>query len=91
MKLSNAQVRDQSEIVANEGQAVRAQRSVEDQALKASVSDQFSPDQPESESKPSRSVQFKTDVLVSSSSSQSSQCTSEMCANGNGCQWQWPF
>ena len=57
MKLFNAQVRDQSESVAVEGQAVRAQRSVEDQALKAkssvqalkaSVSDQISSVQSES-------------------------------------------
>ena len=87
MKLFNAQVRDQSEIVAEEGQAIRAQRSVSesdqalkakssDQALKASVSDsvQSSSVQSVSESKPSRSVQFSSDVLVSSNS-QSSQCT----------------
>ena len=42
MRLFNAQVRDQSETVAEEGQAVRAQRSVSesDQALKAKSSDQ---------------------------------------------------
>ena len=41
MRLFNAQVRDQLETVAGEGQAIRAQRSVSelDQALKASVSD----------------------------------------------------
>ena len=85
MRLFNAQVRDQSKTVAEEGQAIRAQRSVEDQALKAkrsdtdldqalkaSVSDQISPVQLESESK--NSVQFKTNVSVSSSSP-SSQCT----------------
>ena len=64
MKLFDAQVRDQSGTDAEEGQAVRAQRSVEDQALKALVSDQFSLDQPESKSKQSRSVQFKTDVSL---------------------------
>ena len=78
MRLFNAQVRDQSETVSVEGQAIRAKRS--DQALKASVSDQISSVQsssvqPESESKTSRSVQFKTSVPVSSNSSQSSQCT----------------
>ena len=77
MKLFNDQVRDQIESVAVEGQASRAKRSIEDQVLKAldSVSDQFSPDQPESESKSPRSVQFKSDVSVSSSSQSSSQCT----------------
>ena len=92
MKLFNAQVRDQSETVSVEGQAIRAKRSgsdsdqalkaqSSDQALKASVSDQISSVQsssvqPESESKTSRSVQFKTSVSVSSSSSpSSSQCT----------------
>ena len=35
MKLFNAQVEDQSELVVVEGQASRAKRSVEDQALKA--------------------------------------------------------
>ena len=87
MKLFNAQVRDQSETIAKEGQAVRAQRSVSesdqalkakssDQALKAPVSDsvQSSLAQSVSESKPSRSVQFSSDVPVSSSN-QSSQCT----------------
>ena len=77
MKLFSAQVREQSETVSVEGQALKAQ--ISDQALKASVSDsdrdQSSSDQPESESKPSRSVQFKTSVPVSSSSSQSSHCT----------------
>ena len=82
MKLFNAQVRDQSETVSVEGQAIRAKRSVSDsdQALKASVSDQISSVQsssvqPESESKTSRSVQFKTSVSVSDSSPSSSQCT----------------
>ena len=92
MRLFNAQVRDQTETVSVEGQAVRAKRSVSDsdqalkaqitdQALKASVSDQISSVQsssirPESESKTSRSVQFKTSVSVSSNSSpNSSQCT----------------
>ena len=72
MKLFNAQIRDQSETDAEECQAIRAQRSVEDQALKASVSDQFSPNQPDSESKTSRSFQFNPDVLVSSNSQSSS-------------------
>ena len=42
MRLFNAQVRDQSETVAEEDQAVRAQRSVleSDQALKAKSSNQ---------------------------------------------------
>ena len=39
MKLFNAQVQDQSETLSDEGQANRAKRSVEDQALKALVSD----------------------------------------------------
>ena len=85
------QVKDQSQSDAVEGQASRAKRSVEDQALKAQISDQAlkasdsvrdqissvqsSSDQLESESKTSRSVQFKTSVPVSSSSSQSSYCT----------------
>ena len=80
MKLFNAQVqgqvRDQTISDAVEGQALKAQ--ISDQALKASVSDsvQSSSDQPESESKTSRSVQFKTSVPVSSnSSSSSSHCT----------------
>ena len=91
MRLFNAQVRGQLETVSVEGQAVRAKRSVidsdqalkaqiSDQALKASVSDQISSIQsssirPESESKTSRSVQFKTSVPVSSSSPSSNQCT----------------
>ena len=89
MRLFNAQVRDQSETIAKEGQAVRAQRLVSesdqalkakssDQALKAAVSDsvQSSLVQSGSESKPSRLVQFSSDVPVSSSSSPSnSQCT----------------
>ena len=79
MRLINAQVRDQSETVAEEDQAIRAQRSVleSDQALKASVSDsvQSSSVQLVSESKPSRSVQFSSDVPLSSSSPSSSQCT----------------
>ena len=87
MKLFNAQVQDQSESVAVEGLASRAKRSVEDQALKAqssdsdqalkasdSARDQFSPDQSKSETMPSRSVQFNSNVLVSSSD-QFSQCT----------------
>ena len=56
MRLFNAQVRDQSETVSIEGQAVRAKRSgsdsdqalkaqISDQALKASVSDQIRSDQ----------------------------------------------
>ena len=65
MKLFNAQVqeqiKDRLKSDAVEGQASRAKRSVEDQALKASVSDQIrsvqsSSDQPESELKQSRSV-----------------------------------
>ena len=88
MKLFSAQVQVQSETVSVEGQAVRAKRSVSgsdqalkaqisDQALKASVSDsvQSSSDQPKSESKPSRSVQVKTSVPVSSGSPSSSHCT----------------
>ena len=86
MRLFNAQVRDQvrDQTVSDavEGQTVRAQSSVSDQALKASdsVRDQSSVVQsssvkPESESKTSRSVQFKTSVSVSSSSPNSSQCT----------------
>ena len=80
MKLFSAQVQNQSEIVAEEGQAIKAQRSVSDsdQALKASVSDSVrsSSNQPEAESKPSRSVQFSSDIPVSSSSSpSSSHCT----------------
>ena len=76
MRLFNAQVRDQSGIVAGEAQAIRAQRSVSEsnQALKASVSDlvQSSSVQSISESKPSRLVQFSSDVPVSSNSSPSS-------------------
>ena len=87
MRLFSAQVQDQSETVAEEGQAIKAQRSVEDQALKAKSSNQAlkasasdsvqsSSDQPESESKPSSSVQFSSSVPISSNSSQSSsQCT----------------
>ena len=54
IRLFNAQVRDQSETVVEEDQAVRAQRLVSesDQALKASVSDQISLVQSVSESKP---------------------------------------
>ena len=96
MKLFNAQVQEQikaqSETISDavEGQASRAKRSVEDQALKAHKSDQAlkasdtirdqislfqsSSVGPESESKTSSSVQLKTSVPVSSSSSQSSQC-----------------
>ena len=40
MRLFSAQVQDQSETVAAEGQAIRVQRSVEDQALKEKSSDQ---------------------------------------------------
>ena len=79
MRLFNAQTRYQTESVAVEGQATRGKRSVTDsyQALKASdsVSDQFSPIQPESESKTSRSVQFKAEVSVSRSSQSNSKCT----------------
>ena len=86
MKLFNAQVqeqvRDQIESDAVEGQAVRAQNLVSGQALKASDSGRYqissvqsNSDQPESELKQSRSVQFKTSVPVSSSNSQSSHCT----------------
>ena len=87
MKLFSAQVRDQTKIVLVEGQAVRAKRSVLEsdhalkaqityQALKASVSDsvQSSLVRPLSESKTSRSIKFSSDVPVSSSSSQNSQC-----------------
>ena len=70
MKLFNLR----SEKVAYEGQAIRAQRSVEDQALKASVSEQIRSVQLELESKSPSLVQFKTNVLVSSNR-QSSQCT----------------
>ena len=77
-RLFNAQVRDQSETESVEGQTLKAQISY--QAFKASVSDQISSVQsssvrPESESKTSRSVHFKTSVPVSSSSPSSSQCT----------------
>ena len=79
MRLFSAQVQNQLETVSIEGQAVRAKRSISesDQALKASVSDSIQPssDQPVSESKQSRSVQFKTSVPVSSSSPSSSQYT----------------
>ena len=66
MRLFNAQVQEQSESDAVEGQAIRAKRSVSesDHALKAKSSDQAL--------KPSRSVQFNLDVSVSSNSSQSS-------------------
>ena len=62
MKLFNALVRDQPESVVVEGQVSRAKSSDSDQALKASdsVRDQFSPHQPESKSKSTRLVQFKT-------------------------------
>ena len=71
MKILNAQTRDQIESVAAKGQSSRAQRSVEDHALKAkrsdsesdqaikasgSVQDQFSLNQPELDSKTSRLV-----------------------------------
>ena len=85
MKLFSAQVQDQTETVVEEGQAVKAQRSVEDQALKAkssyqalksSISIQSSSAQPESEFKPSRSIQFSSDVPVSSNNSpNNNQCT----------------
>ena len=39
MMLFNAQVSDQLEIVAEEGQVIRVHRSVENQALKAKRSD----------------------------------------------------
>ena len=89
MKFFNAQTRDQAESAAAKGQASRAKRSVEnhilkakrsdlesDQALKASgsVQDPFTSDQPESDSKTSRLVQFKPDVLVASSSQSNSHC-----------------
>ena len=87
IRLFNAQVRDQSETVAEEDQAVKAQRSVSesdqalkakssDQALKASVSDSVSPVQYSQSQSPSHQDQFSSssDVPVSSSS-QSSQCT----------------
>ena len=87
MKLFSAQVQKQTEAVSIEGQAVRAKRSISesDQALKAQITDQdlkasvsesvqSSSDQPVSESKTSRSVQFKTSVPVSSNT-QSSHCT----------------
>ena len=81
MKLFSAQVRDQTESVADEGQASRAKRSVSvtDQALKASdsvrdqsSSVQSSSNQPESELKSSRPDQFSSSVPVSSDNSQSS-------------------
>ena len=77
MKLFSAQVQNQSQSIAIEGQVNRAQNSLSRQALKASdsVKDRFSLVQPESESKSPSSVQFKTSVPVSSSSSQSSHCT----------------
>ena len=96
MILFNAQVRDQTESVAVKGQANKAKGSNENQALKAkrldtnsdqdpkasdSVSNQITPNHPESESKSPRSVQFKLVVSYQA----------EMCAYGNGCQWQWPF
>ena len=94
MKLFNAQVQDQIESVAVEGQVSGAKRSDSDtdqvlkasilaQALKASdsVSDQISLDQPESESKTSRLVQFKPDVIVWSSSQSSSHCTLAVSRN----------
>ena len=79
MKLFSGHVQDQSESVAVEGQATRAKRSVEDQAikaqssdsdqaLKASDSDQISPNQPELEANSPSSVQFKTNVSISSNS-----------------------
>ena len=77
---NRSEIRSISDTV--EGQAVRAQSLVSDQALKASdsVRDQSNSVQssslrPKSESKTSRSVQFKTSVPVSSNSPNSSQCT----------------
>ena len=67
----NAQVQDQSETDAVEGQAIRAKSS--EQALKTSVSTQSSFVQ--SESKQSDSVQFKTQETVLSSQPSSNQCT----------------
>ena len=77
MRLFSAQVRDQSESDAVEGQAVsakrsvsvsdqalKAQSSVSDQTLKASDSVQISSDQPESEFKSPSSVQFSSRPLV---------------------------
>ena len=60
MRLFIGQVRDETD--AEKGQAIRAKRSVDHQALKALVSDQFSLVQPESESKSPNSIQFKTTV-----------------------------
>ena len=83
-KLFNAQTRDQTDTVAVEDQAIRAQSSELVQALKASVaaqikSVQFSSDQAQTESKfkPSspRSNQFSSSVSVSTSSNQDSRCT----------------
>ena len=66
MKLFNAQVQDQvrgqTESVAIEGQALKASNSVRDQFSSL----QSSSNQPESESKHSSSVQFKTTIPVSS-------------------------
>ena len=86
IKLFNAQVQDQSETVAEEGQAIRAKSTAQalkaqtEQAIKASVSDLIQSSSslvPESKLKPSSSdsVQFKPVVPVSSSSNQDSHCT----------------
>ena len=83
IKLFNAQVQDQkqTDTVAVEDQATRAQSSKSVQALKASVAAQIRSIQPSSssvqESKPSssESVQFKPAVPVSSNNTQDSHCT----------------
>ena len=85
IKLFNAQVQDQkqTDTVAVEDQATRAQSSESVQALKASVAAQIRSIQSSSssvqESKPSSSssdsVQFKPVVSVSSSNIQDSHCT----------------
>ena len=83
-KLFSAQVRDQAQSIAVEGQAIKAQSSNSVQALKVAVSDQISSNQssfnqPKSESKikPSSSNQFSSssNVPVSTSNTQDSQCT----------------
>ena len=58
LRLFHAQTRDQAESNVVEGQASKAKRSVEDQALKASdsVLDQFHLDQLEPNSKNPRSI-----------------------------------
>ena len=77
MKLFNAQVRDQTESVAVENQAIKAKSLDSDQVLKASdsISDQFSSVQSDSESKTLRSVQFKFDVSISKSRHDKKECT----------------